>query len=80
MRINEQWKMRKLPEWPETTFENGFEQILFKTICLIRMDPKWVIPYVQNAKDNKYYTGANIELVVNILKNMKSLPLLELSE
>lgn len=79
LQINERWKLLKLPEWPANTFENDFEYLLFKTICLIRHDPTYFIPFVKNARDNKHYTGANIDLVITILKNMTSLPLLEVS-
>jgi len=72
MQVAERWKLLKLPEWPEGTFENDFELLLFKTICLIRHDPEYFIPYVKGARDNKHYTGANIELVINILKTMGS--------
>jgi len=68
-----------LPEWPEDTFENDFEELLFKTIALVRMDPRWAIPYVKEARGNKHYTGANIDLVINILKSIQPLPLLEIS-
>lgn len=65
MNVKEHWKNLKLPEVPAGTFENEFELIFYKTICLIRIDPRWIIPYVKNAKDNKHYTGANIEIVIN---------------
>lgn len=76
MNVNERWKLLKLPEISSCHFENDFELLLFKTMCLIRVDPQWILPYVQKARNHPNYTGANIELVINILKNLKDVPLL----
>jgi len=50
--VTERWKLLKMPDIPLSNFENEFELALYKTICLIRHDPIWFIPYVQKAKDN----------------------------
>lgn len=39
MNVQERWKNLKMPEISECAFENEFEMLLFKTICLIRVDP-----------------------------------------
>lgn len=52
---------------------------MFKTINLIRMDPNWVIPYLNNITNHKNYTGADIDLVLNRLKSSTSLPAVEIS-
>jgi len=46
MDIDNLWKSKSFKEIPLDQFENEGERILFKTINLIRLDPKWAIPHV----------------------------------
>lgn len=46
----------------------------------MRLDPKWAIPHVRKAKQNKHYTGANVDMVIEILKKQKCLPVLDISK
>ena len=61
MKVDEEWKKRNLPDIPSSAFENKFEELLYKTLNLIRTDPQWTIPYIKNVKHHKHYTGGNIE-------------------
>eukprot|EP00347_Sterkiella_histriomuscorum_P009358 403341522 len=80
LNVNERWRLLKLPEIDSSKFENEFEMMLFKTMCLVRADPEYILPFIEKAKNNQHYTGANIELVINILKNLKGVPMLKISE
>eukprot|EP00347_Sterkiella_histriomuscorum_P021154 403335044 len=44
------------------------------------MDPQFIIPNVKNVRQHKHYTGANIDMVVQMLKQQKPLPMLEFSD
>lgn len=52
MNVNERWRLLKLPDLDASKFENDFELMLFKTMCLIRADPLYVIPFVEKTKNN----------------------------
>lgn len=43
------------------------------------MDPQWAIPFVRNVRHHKNYTGANVDLVIEVLKRQRPLPLLKIS-
>jgi hypothetical protein len=79
MRVNEKWNHHGMPEVPFEDFENEFEVTLFKTLNLIRLDPQWAIPHIKNVRHHPHYTGANIDLVIQILRKMRPLPLIEVS-
>eukprot|EP00347_Sterkiella_histriomuscorum_P004773 403359161 len=40
LNVNERWRLLKLPEIDSSKFENEFEMMLFKTMCLVRADPE----------------------------------------
>ncbi|CDW75664.1 UNKNOWN [Stylonychia lemnae] len=80
MNVLQRWNTLKFQEPAEGVFENDFELLLFKTMNLIRQDPQWAIPFIKNVRQHKHYTGANIDLVIQILKKQKPLPLLEISQ
>ena len=77
--MNDRWKVKKFREIPPMSFENEEEIVIYKTLCLIRADPHYMLPYIRDAKHNKHYTGANIGLATEILKKMKPLPIFEIS-
>ena len=79
MRVEEEWKKRSLPDIPSSSFENRFEEVLYKTLNLIRTDPQWAVPYIKNVIHHKHYTGGNIEQIIGILKSTKALSILEVS-
>jgi hypothetical protein len=79
MQVEETWAKLKLPHVPKDAFENDFELLLYKTLNLIRVSPEWAIPHVKSVRSHKHYTGANIEIVIQLLRRQGTLPLLELS-
>jgi hypothetical protein len=48
--IDEEWRFRGLPEVNRALFENDSELQLYKTINLIRHDPKWAIPHIKSLR------------------------------
>ena len=48
--INQEWHSRNLPTDFAAEFENESEIKLFKTINLIRMEPRWAIPHIMNLR------------------------------
>ena len=79
LNVNDRWRVKRFPDIPPKTFENPEEEIIYKTLCLIRCDPHYMLPYIREAKHNKHYTGANIGLAIELLKKMKPLPIFEVS-
>ena len=79
MRVLSHWAKLNLPEPSSDAFDNDFEFQLYKTINLIRLDPQWAIPFVRNVRHHKNYTGANVDLVIEMLKRQFPLPLLKIS-
>ena len=79
LNVNDRWRVKRFPDIPPKTFENHEEETIYKTLCLIRSDPHYMLPYIRDAKHNKHYTGANIGLAVELLKKMKPLPILQVS-
>lgn len=79
MNIHETWKRLCLQEPEKGTFSNQFEVSLFKALNLIRLDPKWAIPHIRKVRGHKHYTGANVDMVIQILKKQKCLPALEVN-
>jgi hypothetical protein len=79
LNVTDRWRVKRFPDIPPKTFENEEEIIIYKTLCLIRADPHYMLPYIRDAKHNKHYTGANIGLALELLKKMKPLPIFEIS-
>ena len=70
------WQQRNLAAPEQNTFENMAEILIYKTINLIRLDPKWIIPYVRNSRNHAKFSGANIKLVLDRLENAEPMDIL----
>lgn len=79
MNVDSIWSSKNNPDLNPTLFENDSEKTLFKTINLIRTDPKWLVPFIKNVKNHQKYTGANLNLVLSRLNSMKPIKMLEIS-
>ena len=79
MNVDLLWESKHFIDVPSTLFDNDSEKTLFKTINLIRSDPKWLLPYIKNVKNHQRYTGANINLVLSRLNTMKPINMVEIS-